>query len=115
MLEAEPPPGSLRRNPLILGLTDTAEADLAEIWAYIAAEASEAIATRFLEAIEAKFAQLLHSPLIGSRREQFGQGLRVVFHRPYLLLIDRLVRASVGPSRMSPRASRRLGAKLQSA
>ena len=44
----------LLATPLILRLTDTAEADLAEIWAYLAAEASEEIATRFVTAIEAK-------------------------------------------------------------
>lgn len=66
-------------------MTDTAEADLAEIWSYLAAEASEEIATRFLTAIETKFAPLLHSPLIGSRREQFGPELRVTFHSPYAI------------------------------
>jgi len=72
-------------DPLILRLTNTAEGDLAEIWAYIAAEASESIATRFLEAVEAKFNPLLYSPLIGSRRDQFGPGLRVIFHTPYAI------------------------------
>jgi plasmid stabilization system protein ParE len=33
--------------------------------------------------IEAKFKPLRHSPLIGSPREQFGAGLRVVFKTPY--------------------------------
>ena len=72
-------------NPPILGLTDSAEADLAEIWAYIAAEASEAITSRFLEAIEAKFASLLQSPLIGSRRGQFAPASPVVFYTPYAI------------------------------
>jgi toxin ParE1/3/4 len=27
----------------------------------------------------------LHSPLIGPRREKFGQGLRVTFHPPYAI------------------------------
>jgi plasmid stabilization system protein ParE len=52
---------------------------MAEIWAYLAAEASEMIATRFLKAIEERFAPLLHSPLLGSPREQFAPGLRVTF------------------------------------
>ena len=47
------------------------------------AETSEATATRFVASIEAKFEPLLHSPLIGSPREQFGAGLRVVFKTPY--------------------------------
>jgi plasmid stabilization system protein ParE len=46
------------------------EADLAEIWAYLATEASEVIATRFVDAIEAKFAPLLSAPLMGAKREQ---------------------------------------------
>jgi toxin ParE1/3/4 len=58
---------------------------LAEIWAYLAAEASEMIATRFLKAIEERFAPLLHSPLLGSPREQFAPGLRVTFHTPYAI------------------------------
>lgn len=58
-------------EPLVLRLIDTAEADLAEIWAYLAAEASEDIASRFIAAVEAKFAPLLQSALIGSGREQF--------------------------------------------
>jgi plasmid stabilization system protein ParE len=33
--------------------------------------------------IETKFGPLLHSPLIGSPREQFGAGLRVIFKTPY--------------------------------
>jgi toxin ParE1/3/4 len=56
---------------------------LAEIWAYLATEASEVIATRFVDAIEAKFAPLLSAPLMGAKREQFGAGLRVVFQQPY--------------------------------
>jgi hypothetical protein len=37
--------------PLTLCLTDAAEADLAEIWAYLASEASEAVANGFVGAI----------------------------------------------------------------
>jgi len=70
---------------LTVQLTDQAEADLAEIWAYLAVEASEASATRFLTAIEAEFQALQRTPLIGPRREQFGHGLRVAFHAPYAI------------------------------
>jgi hypothetical protein len=35
-----------------LRLTDTAEADLAKIWAYVSLEASEATATRLLDKIK---------------------------------------------------------------
>jgi toxin ParE1/3/4 len=58
---------------------------LAEIWAYLAEEASETIATRFVASIEAKFAPLLQSPLIGSPRDQFAAGLRAIFKTPYVI------------------------------
>lgn len=38
-----------------------------------------------MEAIEARFAPLLHSPQSGSPREQFGSGMRVIFHPPYAI------------------------------
>ncbi len=58
---------------------------MAEIWAYLAAEASEPIATRILTAIERRFYPLLRSPLMGSPREQLGAGLRVIFHSLYAI------------------------------
>ena len=66
-------------------MTATTEGDLTENWSYIAAESSEDIATRFLSDIEAKFARLLHSKSIGSRREHFGAGVRVIFSIPYAI------------------------------
>lgn len=47
-------------------MTDTAEADLAEIWAYIAAD-SESAATRLLDKVEATCARLLDFPSSGLR------------------------------------------------
>jgi len=68
---------------------------LAEVWATLAAEASEPVATRFVTAIEAHFEPLRHFPLSGSTREQLAPGLRVTFHNPYaiyyLALPDALV------------------------
>ncbi|MGO9931900.1 MAG: type II toxin-antitoxin system RelE/ParE family toxin [Steroidobacteraceae bacterium] len=55
------------------------------MWAYLATEASEPIATRLLTAIERKFYPLLRLPLMGSPREQFEAGLRVIFHSPYAI------------------------------
>ncbi|GAB1719453.1 MAG: hypothetical protein NTAFB09_11840 [Nitrosospira sp.] len=46
---------------------------MAEIWAYIASEASETAATQFLSAIEQAFQPLLHTPMIGVRREHLGR------------------------------------------
>jgi toxin ParE1/3/4 len=54
-----------------------------EIWVTLATEASEAVATRFVRAIEATFEPLRHFPLLGPARDQFAPGLRVTFHRPY--------------------------------
>jgi toxin ParE1/3/4 len=70
---------------LSLRLTETAEDDLSEIWAYLASEASEAVATRFVESIQTLFSTVQHAPSIGTRRERFAPGLRVVFQSPYAI------------------------------
>jgi len=72
-------------RPLALRLTEAAEADLAELWTYIALDASELIATRFIAAVEAAFEPLRRFPLSGAAREQFAPGLRVVFHGAYAI------------------------------
>ena len=51
----------------------------------LATEASEALATRFVSAIEATFEPLRHFPLSGPARDQFAPGLRVTFHSPYAI------------------------------
>jgi len=66
-------------------LMDAAETDLAEIWAYIANEASETVATRFLTAMEHTFQALLDTPLMRGRREHLGAELRVIFHSSYAI------------------------------
>jgi len=58
---------------------------LAEIWATLATEVSEQVATRFVAAIEAHFEPLRHFPLAGPSREQLASGLRVTFHSPYAI------------------------------
>jgi toxin ParE1/3/4 len=58
---------------------------LGEIWATLAAEASEAVATRFVTAIEAHFEPLRHFPFSGSAHEQLAPGLRVTFQNPYAI------------------------------
>jgi toxin ParE1/3/4 len=49
----------------------------------LASEASEQIATRFVNAIEQSFEPLRQFPLSGAAREQPAPGLRVTFHSPY--------------------------------
>ena len=68
---------------MTLRLTETAESDLAEIWAYLALEASEVIATRFVAAIRAEFDLLLTFPLSGPSREHLAPNLRVKLHGSY--------------------------------
>ena len=70
---------------LSLRLTDEAEADLAQIWAYICEEASQASASQFLGALEVACRVLLHAPLIGAKREVFATGMRVTFHGQYAI------------------------------
>ncbi|MBM3342193.1 MAG: type II toxin-antitoxin system RelE/ParE family toxin [Betaproteobacteria bacterium] len=70
---------------LNLRITEPAEADFAEIWAYLAAEASDAVATRFFDALERKCVALCTTPHIGAPRDVFRRGLRVVFHGAYAL------------------------------
>jgi toxin ParE1/3/4 len=43
------------------------------------------VATRLLEAIQARFTIVLDAPLIGAKREQFAAGLRVTFYPPYAI------------------------------
>jgi toxin ParE1/3/4 len=68
-----------------LRLTETAEADLAEIWSYLALEASEAVATRFLSSITARFSDVLLFPMSGALRSQLGPGLRAIFQHNYAI------------------------------
>ncbi|MDF0673496.1 MAG: type II toxin-antitoxin system RelE/ParE family toxin [Nitrospira sp.] len=70
---------------MTLHLTDAAEADLAEIWTYIATEANEITANRYFEWITKTIDVVRQSPLIGTTRDQLGTGLRVTFHHPYAI------------------------------
>ena len=61
------------------------KADLAEIWVHIASEASEAVASHIVAAIEAAFGPVRHFPLAAPAREQLASGLRATFHNPYAI------------------------------
>jgi tRNA-specific 2-thiouridylase len=65
-------------------ISATAEADLAEIWAYIAEDSPKA-ATTFVTALEAKFIPLLDFPGIGSTRDQLAPGLRALPYKTYVI------------------------------
>ena len=65
-------------------ITPLAEADLAEIWAYIAEDSPKA-ATEFVEQVEAKLEPLLEFPGIGSARDKLAPGLRALPYRNYVI------------------------------
>jgi toxin ParE1/3/4 len=58
---------------------------LAEIWSYIATEASEAIATRLIKKIEEEAKIFCHFPLSGPARDQIGKGMRIGFSGNYAI------------------------------
>lgn len=76
-------------------MTEAAEADLAEIWATLAIEASEHVATRFVATIEETFEPLRHFPLSGPAREPLAPGLRITFRSPYAIYYKPLTDAVV--------------------
>ena len=65
-------------------IAPVAEADLAEIWAYIAEESPRA-ATSFVTKIEAKFEPLLAFPGMGTPRDQIAPGLRAMTFKNYVI------------------------------
>lgn len=58
---------------------------MGELWAYLAFEASEVVATRFLDAIETKLTKMCSASGTGARRDTLAPGLRVTFHGAYAL------------------------------
>jgi toxin ParE1/3/4 len=57
-------------------LSALAEQDLADIWSYVAEDASFATADRLIDAIFDRFELLVEQPLIGRARPEFGEGVR---------------------------------------
>jgi toxin ParE1/3/4 len=57
-------------------LSALAEGDLAEIWSYIAEDASPTTADRLIDAIVDRFELLAEQPRIGRLRPEFGSGVR---------------------------------------
>ncbi|MGH9413928.1 MAG: type II toxin-antitoxin system RelE/ParE family toxin [Terriglobales bacterium] len=80
---------------LKLRLTETAEADLTEIWSYLAGAASESSATEFLSQIQARCGQVSVLPRSGAPRFHLAADLRVIFHRKYaiyyLVRVDEII------------------------
>lgn len=66
-------------------MTGAANNDLAEIWFTIASETSDAVADKFILALERHFEPLRTFPDSGAPRDQLRPGLRVVIHQPYAI------------------------------
>lgn len=64
--------------------TELAEADLAEIALYIAAD-SPKIALQFVDELRQHCEQLTEHPARNRLREEYGAGVRVAVHRKYLI------------------------------
>jgi toxin ParE1/3/4 len=52
---------------------------------YLALEASEPLATRFVDSIKSRFGKLKNAPLSGAPRDHFAPGLRAIFFRKYAI------------------------------
>ncbi|WP_372704036.1 type II toxin-antitoxin system RelE/ParE family toxin [Castellaniella sp.] len=66
-------------------LTDNAEADLAEIWSYVAEDSSEATANRLIATLYTTCEKILPFPESQPARPLIAPGLRVTFHGSYAI------------------------------
>jgi toxin ParE1/3/4 len=64
----------------------TALNDLAEIWTYLAGEASDAIAAAQMQKLNARCDALTAFPFSGRSRDELKPGLRAVVASPYVVL-----------------------------
>ena len=58
---------------------------MAETWSYVAADASEEVATRLIAGIVGRLEGMRQFPLAGVARPQLGEGVRAVFHDNYAI------------------------------
>ncbi|PKR57219.1 type II toxin-antitoxin system RelE/ParE family toxin [Thalassospira lohafexi] len=72
------------KRPLPLLITETAQNDLADIWAFIAEDNHDA-ATRLIHEIGERFDPLCQNPEMGPKRDELSPGLRVCIHRNYAI------------------------------
>src|SRR5262245_35114309 len=62
-----------------------AEQDLHDIWSYVAADASPAIADKLIDAVFDRFELLVEQPRIGRNRAEFGEGVRTFVVESYVI------------------------------
>ena len=66
-------------------LSALVESDLAEIWSYVAEDASAATADRLVDAIFDRFELLVEQPRMGRNRPEFGEGVRSFVIESYVI------------------------------
>ena len=66
-------------------LSALAEADLDEIWSYVAEDASPTMADRLIDAIFDRFELLVEQPRMGRKRPEFGEGVRSFVVESYVI------------------------------
>jgi toxin ParE1/3/4 len=66
-------------------LSALAEADLDEIWSYVAEDASPTTADRLIDAIFDRFELLVEQPRMGRKRPEFGEGVRSFVVESYVI------------------------------
>jgi len=69
-------------------VSPAAEADLTEIWLYLAESASEQVADRIIDEISDTCQHLAQSPLIGRTRNELREELRSFPASTYLIFYD---------------------------
>ena len=94
----------LLAEPLTLRLTQTAEADLAEIWFYVAGEASEATAKRLIDKIKHDCEPLRHFPLTHPRANSLHPACASAFSGNYAIYYVHDEHESCDRSRLAWRA-----------
>jgi toxin ParE1/3/4 len=66
-------------------LSDLAESDLAEIWLYVAEDASPMTADRLIDAIFDRFELLTEQPRMGRNRPEFADDVRAFVVESYVI------------------------------
>ena len=66
-------------------LSPLAEQDLAEIWSYVAEDASLVTADRLIDAIFDRFELLVEQPRMGRSRSEFGERVRSFVVESYVV------------------------------
>ena len=66
-------------------LSEKAERDILEIWAYIAADSVDA-ADRFVDTVEERLARIAETPFVGRCRDELGKDFRSLSMGNYLIV-----------------------------